>query len=279
MARFTIVATPISSYLFFFNLYSWRNIVSCLPHSDKNYYRSSVFMSSENSFEALPELPTEMWVPELRDFDMPEWSNVEGTLSGRIRKMNLDDVIEEYVSEDDIVVEVGSSKGYTSVEIANITDAQVLGADVPEAFSRGTANNRYGKGPEPDYVSGIAPFLPIKDESVDGIVALNSVSYLCRNIGSLATDYEEGASEQQLEKLEELHSQSMAKNLLDDFDRITGESGYVILGEQTDSSYLVLEKDDKEWKTTDYGSFPEHDGESLHTRYRSWILDENVEHI
>jgi hypothetical protein len=233
-------------------------------------------MSSANS-RSLPELPEEEWVPALRDFDMPEWGNVDGTLPGRIREMDLDDVVEEYVSEDDTVLDMGCAEGYTSVEVANISGADVIGVDVPEAFSRGTAGNKYGEGPEPDYVSGLAPSLPVKDGSLNGVVALNSASYLVRNIGSMASDYEEGASEDQMERLGDLHRGGMTERLLDDFHRATGEDGYVLLGEQTDSSYLVLEKDGDSWTTSDYGAFPGQEGETLHTRYRPWIQNEKVD--
>ena len=232
-------------------------------------------MSSRENF-SFPRLSMSEWAPGLRDLDMPEWGNVDGTLSGRVSKMDLDGVVDDYISEDDIVVEVGSSTGYTTTEVANISEAEVVGVDVPEAFSRGTVGNRYGPGPEPSYVSGLAPELPFKDDSLDGVVAFNSVTYLARNIGSLASEMHEDISDSRSQRLGELYSQGIVREFLEEFDRITGEDGYVLLGEQSDSSYLVLEKDGSEWYASEHGSFPEHEGDSLHIRYSPWIRDENV---
>jgi len=207
--------------------------------------------------------------------DLPDWGNVDGTLSGRVRKMNLDDLIDEYFSEEDTVVEVGCARGYTSTEIANISGAKVVGVDVPEAYSRGVSENRYGDGPSPEYVSGVAPELPFKDESVDSIAALNSVTYLARSLGSVAAD-RQNVSTKSRDQVEKFYTQSVVRDVLEDFERVTKEGGYVLLGEQSDSSYLLLEKEDEGWTAEAYGSFPDHDGENIHTRYRPWIQDEDV---
>ena len=74
--------------------------------------------------------------------DIPDWGNVDGTLAGRVSKMDLDDIVEDYFSEGDTVVEVGCAYGYTSTEIANISGADVIGVDVPEAFCRGVFENQ-----------------------------------------------------------------------------------------------------------------------------------------
>lgn len=230
------------------------------------------------SSKGYPEFEPEDWVPDLRDMELPDWGNVDGTLSGRVRKMGLDGVVDEYFSEDDTVVEVGCARGYTSTEIANISGADVVGVDVPEAYSGGVSENRYGDGPDPEYVSGVAPSLPFRDGSVDGVAALNSVTYLARSLGSVAAEREEGVSSGQRERLEEFYTRGVVRDILDDFERITDEGGYLLLGEQTDSSYLLLEREDDGWITEDYGSFPDHDGESIHRRFRPWIQDEKVQH-
>lgn len=235
-------------------------------------------MSSSEISTELPELEPEDWVPDLREMDLPEWGNVDGTLSGRVSKMEISDVVEEYFSEEDNIIEVGCARGKTSVEIAEISEANVVGVDVPEAYARGVAENKYSNGPDPQYVSGLAPELPFKEESVDGIAALNSVTYLARSLGSVAADRMETSSDEQRENIERLYQQDVVRDVLEDFERITKEGGHVILGEQTDCSYLVLEKQDDGWKAEDYGSFPDHDGESIHTRYRPWLMDENVEY-
>lgn len=235
-------------------------------------------MSSSEISSDIPELEPEDWVPDLRDKDLPEWGNVDGTLSGRVRKMEVSDVVEEYFSEDDNIVEVGCARGNTSVEIANISGSNVVGVDVPEAYARGVAENRYGDGPDSGYVSGLAPELPFKEDSIDGIAALNSVTYLARSLGSVAADRMETGSEEERENVEELYRQDVVRDVLEDFERITKEGGYVLLGEQSDCSYLVLEKQEEGWKAEDYGSFPEHDGDSIHRRYRPWLMDENVDY-
>lgn len=160
---------------------------------------------------------------------MPEWGNVDGTLPGRISKMELEPVIERYVSEDDLVAEIGSAEGYTSTEMANLSGAKVVGVDMPEVFSQGVSENRYGEGPKPEYVAGVAPFLPFQDDSFDVVAGLNSVTYLSRNIGSLASDPHDDATEEQHERLEQLYTASFVRGLLDEFDRIT-DDGTVILG-------------------------------------------------
>jgi len=232
-------------------------------------------MQSSTTLTSLPEFDSEDWVSDLRSMDLPDWGNVDGTLSGRVRKMNLDDLIDEYFSEEDTVVEVGCARGYTSTEIANISGAKVVGVDVPEAYSRGVSENRYGDGPSPEYVSGVAPELPFKDESVDSIAALNSVTYLARSLGSVAAD-RQNVSTKSRDQVEKFYTQSVVRDVLEDFERVTKEGGYVLLGEQSDSSYLLLEKEDEEWTAEAYGSFPDHDGENIHTRYRPWIQDEDV---
>lgn len=225
-----------------------------------------------------PDFEPEKWVPSLRDMELPDWGNVDGTLSGRVRKMDMTDIVKEYFSENDIIVEVGCAQGYTTTEIANISDTEIIGVDVPEAFSRGTAENKYGDGPQPDYVSGVAPFLPFEEDSVDGIAALNSVTYLARSLGSVAADKEKGASQKQKKILEDFHTQGIVRDLMGDFERITSEGSYLLLGEQTDSSYLLLEREDDGWVTEDYGSFPGYNGENIHTRYKPWIQDEKVDY-
>lgn len=235
-------------------------------------------MQSGKTLTDLPDFDSEDWVPDLRNMDLPDWGNVDGTLSGRVRKMNIDDVIDEYFSEEDTVVEVGCAEGYTSTEISNISGANVVGVDVPEAYSRGVSNNKYGNGPTPGYVSGVAPELPFKEESIDGIAALNSVTYLARSLGSVAADRQDNISEESREQVEDFYTQSVVRDVLDDFERVTKEGGYVLLGEQSDSSYLLLEKEEEGWTTEDYGSFPDHDGENIHRRYRPWIQDEKVEY-
>ncbi len=235
-------------------------------------------MSSNELLTDLPELEREDWVPDLREMDLPEWGNVDGTLSGRVRKMEIDDVIDQYFSGEEYVVEVGCAQGYTSTEIANISGAHVVGVDVPEAYSRGTSENKYGDGPTPKYVSGLSPELPFKEDSVDGIAALNSVTYLARSLGSVAADRTETVSEQHREEVEELYQQEVVRDLLEDFERITKEGGHVVLGEQSDSSYLVLEKEEGGWKADDYGAFPEHDGETVHRRFKPWLKDEKVDY-
>ena len=169
---------------------------------------------------------------------MPDWGNVDGTVPGRVSKMSVDSVVDEWVSEDDLVVEVGPSKGYTSCEIANISGAEVVGVDVPEAYSRGVADNEYGEGPNPDFVAGVTPIMPIQDGAIDGVVAFNSVTYLCRNIGSMMAEPNE-------EAVMNDYVEEAAADILKDFSRVTGDEGYVILGEQTDQSYLVLQKNDR----------------------------------
>lgn len=191
--------------------------------------------------------------------------------------MNVDDVVEEYFSEENTVVEVGCSNGYTSTEIANISGADVVGVDVPEVYSGGVSENKYGDRPKPSYVSGVAPSLPFKENSVDGIAALNSVTYLARSLGSVAADSEEVETKSQKERLEKFYTQGVVRDLLEDFDRITDEGSYLLLGEQSDSSYLLLEREENGWIAEDYGSFPEYDGENIHRRFRPWIEDENVE--
>lgn len=232
-------------------------------------------MQSSKTLTDLPDFDPEDWVPDLRTMDLPDWGNVDGTLSGRVRKMNLDDVIDEYFSESDTVVEVGCADGYTSTEIANISGANVVGVDVPEAYSRGVSENKYGDGPAPGYVSGVAPELPFQEDSIDGIAALNSVTYLARSLGSVAAD-RQNVSKESREQVEDFYTQSVVRDILDDFERVTKEGRYVLLGEQSDSSYLLLEKEEDGWTAESYGSFPDHDGENIHTRYKPWIQDENV---
>lgn len=233
-------------------------------------------MSSSRPSRSLPKFDQEDWLPDLRGMELPEWGNVDGTLSGRVGKMDIDDVVGEYFSEDDIIAEVGCAKGYTSTELANISGAEVVGVDVPEAFSQGVSRNKYGDGPTPAYVSGAAPSLPFKEESLDGIAALNSVTYLARSLGSVAAEEEIGASDYQREKLKEFYTQSVVRDLLEDFGRVVQDEGYVVLAEQSDSSYLLLQKDEDSWIAEDYGSFPDHDGENIHRRFRPWIQDEKV---
>lgn len=233
-------------------------------------------MSSSKSSWSYPDFDPEDWVPDLRDMDLPDWGNVDGTLSGRVRKMGIDDVVDEYFSEEDTVVEVGCAQGYTSTEIANISGADVVGVDVPEAYSRGVSENKYGDGPDPVYVSGVAPSLPFKEDSVDGIAALNSVTYLARSLGSVAADAQNINSENQRERLKAFYTQGVVRDLLEDFERVTDEGSHLLLGEQSDSSYLLLEREENGWKAQDYGSFPEHDGETIHRRFRPWIQDEKV---
>lgn len=233
-------------------------------------------MQSGKTLTDLPDFDPEDWVPDLRTMDLPNWGNVDGTLSGRVRKMDLDDIVEDYFSEDDTIVEVGCASGYTSTEIANISGANVVGIDVPEAYAGGVSENKYGDGPKPGYFSGVAPELPFQEDSVDGIAALNSVTYLARSLGSVAADRHEDVSTQDREKIEDFYTQSVVRDVLGDFERVTKEGGYVLLGEQSDSSYLLLEKEEEGWTAEGYGSFPDHDGENIHTRYKPWIRDENV---
>lgn len=236
-------------------------------------------MASNRSSGNFPELGPEEWIPKLRDMDLPDWGNVDGTLAGRVSNMDLDDIVEDYFSEGDTVVEVGCAYGYTSTEIANISGADVIGVDVPEAFSGGVSENRYGEGSKPGYFSAVAPSLPFKESSVDGIVALNSVTYLARSLGSVAADREGDVSPGQRDRLENFYTQGVVRDLLEDFERITKDGGYLLMGEQSDSSYLLIEKADDGWSTEKYGAFPEHDGETIHRRFRPWIEDEKIDYF
>jgi len=223
-------------------------------------------------------LDVEEWVSRLRNVDMPDWGNVDGTKPGRVSDMDLDNVIDRWVSEDDIVLEVGCSKGYTSSEIANISEAEVVGVDVPEVYSNGIVENKHGRGPSPQYFSAVAPVLPFKEGSVEGVAALNSLTYLCRNIGKIAVEREQKGNRDR-ENVQKEYTQEAITDMLDELNRVTADKSYVILGEQTDHSYLVLEKDDSEWQVEDYNSMDRRNGKSMHIRYRPWIQNEKVNYL
>jgi hypothetical protein len=233
--------------------------------------------ASESRDRTLPEVPREEWLERLQEDDFPEWANVRGTLPSRITSnMGSDEVVDRQVSEDDVVLDVGSSEGYTSLEVEEISGADVVGVDMPGAFSGGGVKG-YGES-SPEYVGGVAPSLPFEDGSVDGVTAFNSVTYLVRNIGAVAEEVNDVSDPDRSRRLRDMSETAMAEELLDDFDRATGEDGYVLLGEQTDESYLLLEKSDSDytWEVKDYDSFPDHSGAALHTRYRPWVTSGEV---
>ncbi|MDY6761512.1 MAG: hypothetical protein SVY41_00515 [Candidatus Nanohaloarchaea archaeon] len=231
--------------------------------------------------DEFPEIPPEKWIQWLREDSFPEWGNVNGTLSDRLTAMNIDDVVAEYIDPDNLVVEIGPAEGYTSIGMCNITGADVLGIDLPAVFAGGTATNRHGPGPEPSFLGGVAPFLPVQDSVADGVAAFNSVTYLARNIGTVAADRLAAAGhvpDGRYDVAREVYVDRMVDDLLHDMARVTDDDGYALLAEQTDCSYLVLEKDSSTgWTVRDHDAHPDYLGDAFHIRYGPWVRHPSVE--
>lgn len=208
------------------------------------------------------------WVQDLRGEGFEGWRNTAGSSPDRLYRMGHADVVDEYFSGEDVIVDVGCSNGSTSTNLSNTTEAEIMGVDLPQVLSRSElSENQYGEGSQPQYVGGLSPHLPLQDSSVDGVAALNSLTYLAR----------------QMEDPEEF-----SKSVLEDFARITNPGGYVLLGEQTESSYLVLQEDSesgRSWQISDFDAEVRdtdrelaRDGErSLHIRYEPWVSSPEVE--